>query len=595
MFHLRSLPVSLGAVACLACAGPSPTTPLVGNRADGPTYVQSLTKPTFDGPVVPIFVYTRGVPPVDRVAQLGTRGDVQRVRDYARRQVMTLRVAAEQADRVVDSLQRLPWVRAARASRFMGHITNDGLAAVAARMTGAAARRTQTLPWGVDSTDADLVHSMYGITGDGIRVAVVDGGVQCDNPDLSGRIVTYHNSLNYGSACVDILQHGTAVAGIIGATDDSYGVVGVAPEVDFVPVRVCVDDVNDPYYSYCHEDDMYDGIDWLLGQSIDVVNMSIGGCFPYDSMDVALKNVIEEAVDSGIVFVAAAGNGNDDPPCSSLSLPSPYTHIPGVIGVSALTTAFVYKSGYQYGSDIDLAAPAWVPSDFPAGSGSGTVGTFTGTSAAAPNVAGVAALALAAGHAPSNIFTRLTVDARDLGATGKDNYYGYGVVDALTAVVPAPQISAMALCSTGPLYGGTCQMTGQHSNGLPPIKWEWLVTYSNGSHSPINSGWISDSTYSFPVPTGSYGIEVKVTVREDSASALRHRKSVQHTYSYVVCPGGGGALVASEAPTRPGPTVTSPGHPGSLFDVFPRASGAGKRGHGGGGPTPHPTPQSVCP
>jgi hypothetical protein len=125
-------------------------------------------------------------------------------------------------------------------------------------------------------------------------------------------------------------------------------------------------------------------------------------------------------------------------------------------------------------------------------------------------------------------------------------------VDALTAIIPAPEISGMQLCSQSYLTGGDCEMIGTRSHGLSPYRWKWEVTYSNGSHSPINTGWITSNGYEFPVPAGHYEIQVKVTVREDSGVAPRWRKSVQHTYYYVVCPDD------EEMLRDLGPTLTPP-------------------------------------
>lgn len=238
-------------------------------------------------------------------------------------------------------------------------------------------------PWGLDRIDQrDLpldnsytteVVGAGEATGRGVKVYVIDSGIWSDHPEFAGRA-----SIGYGSS-FDGNGHGTHVAGTIGGS--TYG---VAKEVTLVGVQVF------DWYGNASFADIIGGLDWVTGnhQSVEpaVANMSFGTP-PGQAPSLALEQAVNTSIADGITYVAAAGNENRDA-CDV----SP-ARVPKVLTVGATTTLDGrWVEGPQDGSNrgpcLDIFAPgkdvtsAW-PTD--------TVITSTGTSSAAPHVAGVAA------------------------------------------------------------------------------------------------------------------------------------------------------------------------------------------------------------
>lgn len=168
----------------------------------------------------------------------------------------------------------------------------------------------QTLPTGVDRIEADQ-NAVANINGSDERVdadvAVIDTGVDLDHPDLnvvSGVDCTKGPDCSRGGDGDDDNGHGTHVAGIIGALDNSEGVVGVAPGVGIWPVKVLKRD-GSGFLS-----DVIEGIDYVTANAadIEVANMSLGGTGTSDAFRTAIAN----SVNAGVVYVVAAGNSGKD-------------------------------------------------------------------------------------------------------------------------------------------------------------------------------------------------------------------------------------------------------------------------------------------
>lgn len=280
-----------------------------------------------------------------------------------------------------------------------------------------ASATVQTLPTGVNRVDGELSST---ISGDGagsvdVDVAVIDTGIDIDHPDLN--VVGGKNCSNGGSYD-DGSGHGTHVAGVIAAKDNLNGVVGVAPGARLWAVRVLNDSGDGTDAS------ILCGIDWVTANAstIEVVNMSLGslgseptatGCATGD----ALHDAICNSVAAGVTYVVAAGNDASD---ARRHVPAAYDE---VIAVSALADFDGLPGGLgqstcrmdqddtkarfsNYGADIDLIAPGvCIYSTYK----DGGYRTLSGTSMAAPHVAGAAALYKAAnpGINPSRVATIL--------------------------------------------------------------------------------------------------------------------------------------------------------------------------------------------
>ncbi len=261
---------------------------------------------------------------------------------------------------------------------------------------------SQTIPTGIRRIGADQ-NPQAAIHGDGgainVDVAVLDTGIAA-HPDLTiagGKACT-------GEGTGDVVAHGTHVAGTIGARDNGFGVVGVAPGARLYAVKVLNNQGGgDSASIIC-------GLDWVIAHkdSIDIVNMSFIGTGPKTTcLDDALHAAVCNAVQAGVTVVVAAGNQVAD---AAKYFPANYDE---VITVSALSdfdgrpggqaSATCYSDGddtfarySNFGADVDITAPGTCILSTTPGR---TYQTRDGTSMAAPHVTGAAALYIAVNQA----------------------------------------------------------------------------------------------------------------------------------------------------------------------------------------------------
>ncbi|MBU7037848.1 MAG: S8 family peptidase [Theionarchaea archaeon] len=290
------------------------------------------------------------------------------------------------------------------------------------QMSVSAEPLAQVLPWGVDRIDAELAWSTS--TGAGVKVAIVDTGIDMDHPDLVANIKGGFNAIAVKGKYRDPDNfdddhgHGSHCAGIVAAVDNSIGVVGVAPEAWLYGVKVLSNSGSGT------TTDCIEGIQWCVDNGMDVISMSWGST----TYDQALNDTCQAAWDAGCVLVSSAGNNGVETPDG---YPSAY---PSVMAISATDSSDNIASWSNYGAEIELAAPGVsIYSTYE----DGGYTTMSGTSMACPHVSGVAALILGAHPTYSNQQVRQTLwnTAEDLGTPGWDIYYGYGLVDAQAAVV----------------------------------------------------------------------------------------------------------------------------------------------------------------
>ena len=274
----------------------------------------------------------------------------------------------------------------------------------------------QPIPWGVDRVDADNVWAST--TADSVKVAVIDTGVDLDHPDLTGNIKGGVNTIQSWKNADDDNGHGSHVAGIIAALNNTVGVVGMGPEIDLYAVKV----LNRNGSGYVS--DIIEGIDWSINNNINVINMSLGTT----SDVVSFHDAVTAARNAGIVIVAAAGNSG--PGNNTVIYPAKY---PESIAVSATDSLDGQPSFSSRGPEVDLAGPGVsIYSTYK----NGGYATLSGTSMATPHVAGAAALVLAThpGFTPSQVQSYLEANAEFLGSLSSDQQ-GFGLVDAEKAVL----------------------------------------------------------------------------------------------------------------------------------------------------------------
>lgn len=401
------------------------------------------------------------------------------------------------------------------------------------RISGDNARpAADQIPWGISNTGADLVHSLTGNLGTHVRVGFIDTGVDCTQPDLSARVVGGFDFVNQSSNYCNFYQafnsdgyHGTSVAGVIAASENGLGVVGMAPLADLYSYWVCD--------AQCLGARIVAAFDSAITQHVQVINLSLATCGS-GTLTVDERSAVAAAQAAGIIVVAAAGNGE----CGSGDSLSAYARLPNVIAVTAMQADFTTVPGYQYGPQVSLAAPTNVITD----SLGASLGFFNGTSAATPHVTGAVALLIAAGHTTyADVYNRLTTEAVDRGAPGKDNFYGYGSLDALAAVVPEPRATGVSGCPSPITTAGTCTLTASLANGVGPFLYKFNVSYSNGVL-PTDSTSFGANSYILHAPAGSYLITVTVTPKENG---VRTRMGFPGIFNIPVCTGGGGQQVAA--------------------------------------------------
>jgi aqualysin 1 len=288
----------------------------------------------------------------------------------------------------------------------------------------------QSPTWGLDRIDQSVgldERYTFNALAAGVRAYVIDTGIRSTHADFVGRVapgVTVFRD-RYGTE--DCNGHGTHVAGTIGGTT-----WGVAKSVTLVPVRV-LDCRGSGTWS-----GVISGMDWVAGQkganaSVPMVaNMSLGG-----GASQAVDDAVERLVGAGVTLVVAAGNSNANA-CSY----SP-ARAPAAITVAAIDGADARASWSNFGTCVDIFAPgvsitsAWYRNDQ-------STNTISGTSMAAPHVAGVAALMLdeRPGASPSALAGKMTSEATAgavIGGNGSANLLVFSLARFEPLVREEPQ------------------------------------------------------------------------------------------------------------------------------------------------------------
>ena len=269
--------------------------------------------------------------------------------------------------------------------------------------------------WYVDFLRLQDAHKIT--TGAGVRVAVLDSGVG-NHRSLAGRVLPGVDFVEKGGdGRQDVYGHGTMMAGLIAGQGR---VLGVAPDAHILPVSVTGE------YSAGGQATR-DGIEWAVSHGAKVINISLG------SEDFSgLKEAIDRAIAADVVVVAASGNTSQE---LVVTYPGAYPEVLTVGGVDAKGN---HSAISVDGPQVDISAP----SDRISSTGPrGTYRLGTGTSAATALVSGAAALVRAKFPelSAAEVVHRLTATATDKGPPGRDDEYGFGVLDvvrALTADVP---------------------------------------------------------------------------------------------------------------------------------------------------------------
>lgn len=195
------------------------------------------------------------------------------------------------------------------------------------------------MPWGIKAVKAPQAWNVT--KGQGVKVLVLDTGVDKDHPALQSRFVAGKNFVGDSNEADfhDTEGHGTHVSGTILADGHNGGLVGVAPEASLYMGRVCGN-------LGCSSVAIIEGLNWGIQQKVQVVNMSLGGAWITPAEEAAYKS----AEDANVMVIAAAGNDGTN----KVSYPAAE---PTVLAVGAIDSTLQRASFSQYGPELDVVAP----------------------------------------------------------------------------------------------------------------------------------------------------------------------------------------------------------------------------------------------
>ena len=274
----------------------------------------------------------------------------------------------------------------------------------------------EIIDWGLESLG---IPDVWKITqGEGVKVAILDTGAATMHPDLKDRIIATKDFT--GDGIEDANGHGTHCAGIVAASQNGVGVVGVAPQAQLLIGKV----LNDSGYGTLEW--IAKGMEWAVEAGADIVSMSLGSRVGSDR----LKEATAKVIGAGKILIIAAGNDGEGE--DTVKYPGAY---PDVICVGSINREMRRSKFSSTGRNLTLMAPGEkILSSYPPDQ----YARLSGTSMATPFVAGVAALILSkhrkqGGKTPcenqKQMYEHLVKVAVDAEDPGWDKNTGWGIVN----------------------------------------------------------------------------------------------------------------------------------------------------------------------
>ncbi|MFN3231617.1 MAG: S8 family peptidase [Alphaproteobacteria bacterium] len=299
-----------------------------------------------------------------------------------------------------------------------------------------------------------------GITGQGVTVAIIDSGIDPNNTEFDA---------NLSPASTDIVgtrntlfptsSHGTGVASVVAAEKDGVGVHGVAFEATLLAIRA---DEEGPCTGNCgyFNSDIAAAVDYAVANGADIINISLGDDSP---VGVTLTSAYQRAVNAGVIIVFAAGNGGDPAPNESVSFARSveakgFAIIVGASDQSGGIASFSNRAGFASRNNFVLAPGVGIEVvDI-----DGSIRIASGTSFAAPHVAGAAALLLQnfPNLSGADVLQILIDTASDVGLLGVDSTTGMGLINLAAALLPQGTQSVQTLAGSNLDMSGSGLQTG---------------------------------------------------------------------------------------------------------------------------------------
>ncbi|WP_028544946.1 S8 family peptidase [Paenibacillus taiwanensis] len=255
-----------------------------------------------------------------------------------------------------------------------------------------------------------------------VIIAVVDTGVDMNHRDLKDKLLKGYNVFAPDKPPQDDVGHGTHVAGIIGAqVNNQEGIAGMTWHNPIMPIKVLDGSGSGTSYSVA------EGIIWAADHGAKVINLSLGNY----AQGAFLHDAIKYAYNKDVVLIAATGNDNTGQP----GYPAAYSEVFAVSATNQDKTKAEYSN---YGDYVDVVAPGTtIASTYP----QNQYAALSGTSMASPHVTALAGLIRSINPSLKNteVYDIMRKSVADIGSSGKDIYFGYGLIDVERSLSLASQ------------------------------------------------------------------------------------------------------------------------------------------------------------
>ena len=353
--------------------------------------------------------------------------------------------------------------------------------------------------WGLEKISAEMAWSLA--NGAGVKVAVIDTGVDAGHPDLAGQVISGYNVMTKSVTDTDDNGHGTHVAGTIAAVaNNGIGIAGVAPGAKILSYKV----LNS--FGSGSLSDVASAVRMAVDDGASVINMSLGGYVGLNNQPYFLEDALKYAVANNVTVVVAAGNSSSDVAKYSPG-GSQYAVSVAASDSEDATTSFSNRGlniavsapgGGSYSESHDhplynilslLSTNASARANLSRYIVGADYARLGGTSMASPHVAAVAALVYQKnpGITASQVMAVLNKSVDDKGVVGFDEHHGNGRINALKAVQISSPIGVQILKTNSPRAGEDARFTIS-VEGESLDRWVLEANLSGGEWTQVAQG-----------------------------------------------------------------------------------------------------------